>query len=335
MTRKTSYVTAIAAATFCLLVAPANATHVQCGDTITISTVLDSDVVCGAGEPYGLIIGANDIVLNLSGYTVRGVSDGNRAGIYNPGLPGSPGPANVHVRVKAGRIEGFDYGVQMGASDSTLHRLRISTPIGVRVHGDRNTLSESEFIGTETYAASLGGDDPYLWGNRYTSTDAAGGSYVFLAAGNRSRVVNNHVVCQTAPCFDGGVPAINAGYPNAFVNANTVVGDYAWGIYVESTLARVTRNESIGNFTGIQVAGQGSLVGGNVANNFGPLVDQFSTGIAIFGPGVTVRNNTANDNSGYGIYAVRGTIDGGGNTASGNGQGDTAQCWNIQCGPSR
>jgi hypothetical protein len=335
MTRKTFYVTAIAAATFCLLVAPANAIHVQCGDTITISTVLDSDVVCGAGEPYGLIIGADDVVLNLNGYTVRGVSDGNRTGIFNSGLPGHPGPRHLRVVVKAGTIEGFDNGVELGLNDSTLHKLRISTPAGLYMFGDRNTLSRSEFIGTENYAASVGGNDALMWGNRYTSTDVAGGNYVFLAAGDRIRVMYNHVDCQTAPCFDKGSPAISAGYPNVVVHGNTVVGDYAFGIHVDSAGARVTANESIGNFTGIQVAGQGTLVGSNVANNFGPLVDRYSTGIAIFGPGVTVRNNTANDNSGYGIYAVRGTIDGGGNTASGNGQGDTAQCWNIQCSPSR
>jgi hypothetical protein len=335
MTRQASYVTAIAAAVFCLLVAPSNATHVQCGDTITTSTALDSDVVCGAEEPYGLIIAGNDLVLNLNGYTVRGVSDGNRTGIYNPGLPGSPGPRTLNVRVKAGSIEGFDNGVELGVNDSILHRLRITTPVGVYMFGDRNTLSRSEFIGTETYAASVGGDDSYMWGNRYTSTDVAGGSYVFIAAGNRSRVEYNNVVCETAPCAESGVPAIQAGYPGALMHGNTVVGDYTFGMHVDSSGARVTRNESIGNFTGIQVGGQGALVGGNVANNFGPLVDRYATGIAIFTPGVTVRNNTANDNSGYGIYAVRGAIDGGGNTASGNGQGNTAQCWNIQCSPSR
>jgi hypothetical protein len=335
MTRKAFYATAIAAATFWLLVAPANATHVQCGDRIITSTVLDSDVVCGAGEPYGLIIAGDDLVLSLNGFTVRGVSDGNRTGIFNTGLPGHPGPRNLRVVVRRGTIEGFDNGVELGLNDSRLHKLRITTPIGVYMYGDRNTLSRSEFIGTERFAASLGGEDPLMWGNTYTSTDAAGGEYVFIMGGPRGRVEYNSVVCQTAPCTDVSVPAIQAGYPGAFVHGNTVVGDYFFGIHVDSAGARVTRNESIGNFTGIQVGGQAAFVGGNVANNFGPLVDRYATGIAIFTPGVTVRNNTANDNSGYGIYAVRGAIDGGGNTASGNGQGDTAQCWNIQCSPSR
>ena len=40
-----------------LLPATASAVHVQCGDTITQETVLDSDVVCTAQDPVGLVIG--------------------------------------------------------------------------------------------------------------------------------------------------------------------------------------------------------------------------------------------------------------------------------------
>ena len=47
------------------------------------------------------------------------------------------------------------------------------------------------------------------------------------------------------------------------------------------------------------------------ANNSG-------SGIQLFEPGAYVARNTANDNGEWGINGVLGTIDGGGNRASGN-----------------
>jgi parallel beta-helix repeat protein len=52
-------------------------------------------------------------------------------------------------------------------------------------------------------------------------------------------------------------------------------------------------------------------------------------GIEIDSPGTTVTGNTANLNLGLGIEAVPGTIDGGGNRASGN--GNPLQCTNVSC----
>ena len=46
-------------------------------------------------------------------------------------------------------------------------------------------------------------------------------------------------------------------------------------------------------------------------------------------PRTTITANTANDNLDYGIEAVAGVTDGGGNTASGN--GNPAQCLNVTC----
>jgi parallel beta-helix repeat protein len=57
-------------------------------------------------------------------------------------------------------------------------------------------------------------------------------------------------------------------------------------------------------------------------------------GIAVFGTGNTIQQNVANDNnpedlSVYGIYAVAGNLDGGGNRASGNGA--PQQCSGVLC----
>ena len=52
----------------------ASANHVSCGDEITADTTLDSDLVnC---ENNGIVIGADDITLDLNGHRIDG--DGDR-----------------------------------------------------------------------------------------------------------------------------------------------------------------------------------------------------------------------------------------------------------------
>ena len=52
----------------------ASASHVSCGDEITADTTLDSDLVDCPGN--GIVIGADDITLDLNGHLVDG--DGTR-----------------------------------------------------------------------------------------------------------------------------------------------------------------------------------------------------------------------------------------------------------------
>ena len=53
---------------------PALASHVSCGDTITADTTLDSDLVDCPNN--GIVIGANNVTLDLNGHTIDG--DGMR-----------------------------------------------------------------------------------------------------------------------------------------------------------------------------------------------------------------------------------------------------------------
>ena len=54
-------------------------------------------------------------------------------------------------------------------------------------------------------------------------------------------------------------------------------------------------------------------------------------GISVTGPGHRVADNIAHHNAAFGIDAAEGTVDGGGNTASGNGEPE--QCRGVVCGP--
>jgi hypothetical protein len=68
--RDASMFVALAAACLALTAGQASASHVSCGDTITADTTLDSDLVdCPSN---GIVIGADDITLDLNGHTIDG-----------------------------------------------------------------------------------------------------------------------------------------------------------------------------------------------------------------------------------------------------------------------
>ena len=79
----------------------ASASPVSCGDTITTDTTLDSDLIDCPNN--GIIIGADDVTLDLNGHTIDG--DGT------PDSACNPGPISV--------ISGSALKVTMGSPSST------------------------------------------------------------------------------------------------------------------------------------------------------------------------------------------------------------------------
>ena len=80
------FLTVLAVATLLASGGQALASHVQCGDVITQDTTLDSDLIDCPGD--GLVIGADDVTLDLNGHTVDGDGDprprlGRDTGIVN------------------------------------------------------------------------------------------------------------------------------------------------------------------------------------------------------------------------------------------------------------
>jgi parallel beta-helix repeat protein len=144
-------VTAVSSALGTALVEPALASTVSCGDTITTDTTLHRDLInCTGG---GLVIGANDITLNLNGHTI----DGNDAdvGVNNPA-------GHSGVVIKGGAIREFDIGVLVAdASDDVLRELAISnSTVGVLLEHVTNTriandrVSDNRFYGIVLVNAS-------------------------------------------------------------------------------------------------------------------------------------------------------------------------------------
>ena len=102
---------------------PAYAAHVACGQTITTNTVLDSDV--GPCANNGIVIGANNITLNLNGFRVFGTPNpGDKAGILLQGRTGVTvtGP---------GSVTDFDGGVVIeGGGGNTVRQVLAQNNLG-------------------------------------------------------------------------------------------------------------------------------------------------------------------------------------------------------------
>src|SRR6476646_5553889 len=95
--------------------------NVSCGATITTNTKLDSDLTnCPSN---GIVIGADNITLDLNGHTVGG--DGVPAGscsdegICDLGISNIAGHAGVTI--KGGALRGFDIGISVRGNENRIH----------------------------------------------------------------------------------------------------------------------------------------------------------------------------------------------------------------------
>jgi hypothetical protein len=298
------------------LPATASATHVQCGDTIAQDTLLDSDIVCTAADPVGLVIGGNDFTLRLGGYTIRGADEPNTDGIADDGTPRSG------VTIQFGSITGFEDGIDLDASNSQVLKVGVTaaTNVGIATRGDDNYIyrnpvdmsAGSPFSGIEAI-----GDNTYLWGNSVTGTAFTSPDDGIVVNGENPRIVRNSV---DGCAFDG---VVITGYTDGIAALNTVTNCDV-GFAPSGTGLRMQSSIASGNCVGILVDDPAAIVRWNTTD------DNCATGIVVRPPGVTLRKNTANNNFDAGIDAPVGTIDLGLNTASGNG----VDCLGIICLPA-
>ena len=114
------------------LVGTASAAHVACGTTITANTTLHSNIGPCSGD--GIIIGANNITLNLNGHEIFGTpgdGGGNQAGIRVPFKSGVSIVGKSQRGQSAGTVRGFDAGVFVnGGSANTVRNLVVRDNIG-------------------------------------------------------------------------------------------------------------------------------------------------------------------------------------------------------------
>jgi parallel beta-helix repeat protein len=317
------------------------ATHVRCGDTVTSDTRLDSDLVNCSGP--GLVIGADDITIDLNGHTIAG----DLPGLSEAGVDDSL--QYDRIVIENGTITGFYDGVLLKrASGSVLRQLTISNVIeglhlldssdntveknsvsrvpsgnGILLEGDsdRNRVEKNTVSGANA-AIGIEATGPSATmipeGNLVEKNELRANDFGVFLAGLRNRLEKNELRGNGI-----GVFLLGAGQ-NVIENNWVLAGDAGMWL-MESDDNRLSSNRVDGHFLGIlvQQGSAGTIVENNTASH------NADDGIHVDDPSTTLTGNVANENGDLGIEAVAGVTDGGGNRARGN--GNSAQCVNVAC----
>jgi parallel beta-helix repeat protein len=365
---------------------------VTCGQVITTSTTLANDLTgCPAD---GIVIGADNITLDLNGHVVTGDGSGeNDVGIAN--AAGHDG-----VTITGGSVRAFAEGVLIaGARDNEVRDIATSgqghagifvdSSSRIEVAGNRVAangagivVSRSDHVdvlGNNVSGTAFGGipvfssHDVRIAGNVVSRTTEPGvlllddsdanrvedndisrapdGIHVF-AGGDGNVISGNHVHATGGGIIleqaDANTITANHVDHNAFVGIGADGGDdnliaqnlvvangdgSEAGIHLLSTdpTAPAERNAITGNGVSGNL-GDGilvedtllqTLIAGNRTKN------NSDDGIDVDGSSATLTANAADANGDLGIEAAPGVVDGGANTARGN--GNPLQCVNVAC----
>lgn len=219
--------------------APAVAAPVTCGSSITTSTTLRADLICGPG--VALELGGQNVVLDLGGHTIFGTGTGIHSTF------------GQNATIQNGTIRGFVAGVVLDRTVGVLIER-------VRFVDNRTAVSLSRTV------------DTVVQSNRIVGSTSTGIS-VFMS--NRGRVVDNVLrrngvgvsLSVTSNNLVSGNRVINShgdgislanSVIDAIVRGNTANRNGGDGIHVASTSTTITRNTAnrngalgIGAVTGV------------------------------------------------------------------------------------
>lgn len=269
-----------------MIVAPAGPVSsapapIKCGSVINASTTLTASI--GPCPRGGLVIGADNITLNLGGFAVTGRPNrtGDGAGILLSGRTG--------VIVRNGRVSDFDAGVAIvGGSANTIVDLLVKDNIGTTRRGDFGD------------GISIAGSD----GNTIIANDVIhNGPFdgIGLLGTSDSNLIEDNLVSENnvPQTADDGIRIEGPGATNNTVRGNTVSGSALDGIAVFSNQGTGPLNE-------------GNVIEDNTvtANGFGFLGARPGDGIRTFlrANSNVIRNNVVTDNAGSGILIPSGSL---------------------------
>jgi M6 family metalloprotease-like protein len=253
-----------------------------CGEVITADTKLNHDLDC-SGD--GLVIGADNITLDLNGHTIDGAGTGD--GVDN-------GAGHDGVAVRNGSIKEFNRGVFLdGASGNRLEGLTVSDNfigISLRAPGnnrlDRNVVSGSGSDSDSDGIQLVGSSSNQLVGNKVSEHFIG----ISILSG-----ANNTLEDNTAS--DNRLEGISVDTRTQLVDNKALRNRFS-GIVLDGDQNRLEDNEASDNgFNGIEVNSfsdrnrlEGNEASGNNVN-----------GIDLGGDNHRLLLNEASDNRGNGI----------------------------------
>ena len=214
---------------------PAFASHVNCGDTVTGDTTLDSDLVNCPGN--GIVIGADDVTLDLNGHTIDGdgVLGCDEFYACDFGVDNTAG--HDGVMIENGSIREFASAVfVLDASHNRLRRLSASHNVlggmliiaspGVRI--EHNSISANGL-----------------------TTDQAG---LIVFDSSEIRIERNSV------SDNGDIGMFLVGIGDSRVERNAVSGNPETGVGLDGNGNEVSRNRVVRNGEGITVGGDENTI---------------------------------------------------------------------------
>ncbi len=289
---------------------------VACGAEITADTTLEGDLVC-SGSP-ALIIAADNVTLDLNGYTITG-----------KGALSKGGPAILFRNVKGstvqkGTIQRFAAGVSIeGGSDNVVQNLALVDNVGPGEgdYGDGITISDSS--GNKVQGNTVARNGPF-----------SGISVLGASSGNeiRDNIVTDNNMLPGEPAGgrqDMGIRIEGPGADGNKVIGNTVTGSGADGIVVLPT-CNDPRTGCVGS-----KPNEGNEISSNVSHRNGTSgqgsgIRLFCVASPVAAARTAIKSNQANENRTHGIHVdAVGTAQPGptentlsGNSAQANGQFD-------------
>jgi hypothetical protein len=304
---------ALLVAVAAVFVAPstASAAGPACGDVVVTDVVLEADLV---GCSTGIVVGADNITVDLNGHTIDGQSTLTGVGVEAVGRSG--------VRVVNGRIRSFGLGVfLLDTTESAVRQLVVrDTNIGISVSG---VSGHSNRVVGNDVARSNQGILFFAPSTLVAENRVAEASGVGIRCRGSGRIEDNRVVRSGT-----GIELL---FCAADVVGNDAVDNAGVGILRIRSEGLTAKNRANSNGgSGISSDDSHGLFTRNVTNhNAGhglSIVDSVET----HGPLHTVDDHVANANGGLGITSnVLGVVTTGKLRAHAN--GDPRQCVNIAC----
>jgi parallel beta-helix repeat protein len=115
--RRVGLVVAVSILAMAVLPAASGANHLDCGDVVTQSVTLDSDIGPCPGD--ALVVGADGVQIDLAGHSIRGSGGGSGPVLYAETADGVEIDEHNDVTVANGAITNFDVGVNVYEATGT------------------------------------------------------------------------------------------------------------------------------------------------------------------------------------------------------------------------
>ena len=276
-----------------------------CGDTVTESCTFNCDLYCSSG--HGLMIGADNVVIDGNGYTLDGVipgdctdSENERSGIFNSG--------HDDLVIEDLEIKNFCNGIYLRGNDIKGDVVKNNTIDYCNVHHNGNDIDDTTTHGIKmqyVYESTIKNNLVHHNRGRGTSCEN-GGNGIFIYGGEYNTLSNNTVYGNTK----AGI------YTKMKPKHNNITGN------------RVTENGAGGIVLRCKLSSFFTIENNIATDNKGP-------GIYVGGPGNTLRYNNASENKNGSAYNDDASVANGirisseahdttlvGNTVTGNDGGD-------------